>query len=126
VANKADKASEKDYHKFDAIKNRFHVIYLSAKKEEGISELKSDLSGFVKSDPASQQQIIVSNARHYEALKKAEESLRRVKEALETQIPGDLVAMDIRNAIYHLGEITGAISSDDLLGNIFSKFCIGK
>jgi tRNA modification GTPase len=52
--------------------------------------------------------------------------LRRVKEALETQIPGDLVAMDIRNAIYYLGEITGAISSDDLLGNIFSKFYIGK
>ena len=126
VANKSDLASKKDHHKFDSIKDRFHVIYLSAKKEEGISDLKSDLGGFVKSDPASQQQIIVSNARHYKALKKAEESLHRVKEALENQIPGDLVAMDIRNAIYHLGEITGAISSDDLLGNIFSKFCIGK
>ena len=126
VANKSDLAKEKDHNKFDAIKDRFHVIYLSAKQKEGISELKSDLSGFVKNDPASQQQIIVSNARHYEALKKAEESLHRVKEALESQIPGDLVAMDIRNAIYHLGEITGAISSDDLLGNIFSKFCIGK
>ena len=126
VANKSDLAKEKDHNKFDSIKDRFHVIYLSAKKEEGISELKSDLSGFVKNDPASQQQIIVSNVRHYEALKKAEESLHRVKEALESQIPGDLVAMDIRSAIYHLGEITGAISSDDLLGNIFSKFCIGK
>ena len=126
VANKYDLATKKDHNKFDSIKDRFHVIYLSAKKDEGISELKSDLSGFVKNDPASQQQIIVSNARHYEALKKAGESLHRVKEALESQIPGDLVAMDIRNAIYHLGEITGAISSDDLLGNIFSKFCIGK
>jgi tRNA modification GTPase len=126
VANKSDLATEKDHQKFDSIKDRFHVIYLSAKENEGISELKSDLSGFVNSDPASQQQVIVSNARHYEALKKAEESLYRVKEALDSQIPGDLVAMDIRTAIYHLGEITGAISSDDLLGNIFSKFCIGK
>ena len=67
-----------------------------------------------------------SDKINWEALKKAEESLHRVKEALENQIPGDLVAMDIRNAIYHLGEITGAITSDDLLGNIFSKFCIGK
>lgn len=126
VANKSDLATTKDHHKFNVIKDRFHVIYLSAKKEEGISELKSDLIGFVINDPASQQEIIVSNARHFEALKKAEESLHRVKAALDTKVPGDLVAMDIRNAIYHLGEITGAISSDDLLGNIFSKFCIGK
>ena len=126
VANKADKASEKDFHKFDSIRDRFHVISISAKKGDGIEELKSDLSGFIKSDPASQQQIIVSNARHYHALKKAETALLTVQESLTSQIPGDLVAMEIRTAIYHLGEITGAISSDDLLGNIFSKFCIGK
>ena len=126
VANKADKASESDRHKFDDIRQRFHVITLSAKKGEGIEVLKSDLSGFVKNDPASQQQIIVSNVRHYHALKKAETALLTVQESLTNQIPGDLVAMEIRTAIYHLGEITGAISSDDLLGNIFSKFCIGK
>lgn len=69
---------------------------------------------------------IVTNLRHYEALVKTQESLEAALHALENQITGDFVAMDIRRALYHLGEITGEITTDDLLGNIFSKFCIGK
>ena len=126
VANKSDLVNKNDFGKFSAISNRFPVVFLSAKQNEGIQELKSDLSRFIQNDPLSQQQVIITNIRHYDALKKTEQSLFRVREALKIGISGDLVAMDIREAIYHLGEITGTISTDDLLGNIFSKFCIGK
>ncbi len=126
VANKSDKAGEEDLKKLDLFKDQFPVVKLSAKENVGIGELKEDLVAFVKDDPSAAQQIIVSNLRHYEALRKAEESLMAVKLGLEQGISGDLVAMDIRQGIYHLGEITGQITTDDLLGNIFSKFCIGK
>ena len=126
VANKVDLASEKDLHKLDGFKEKYSLVKLSAKEGSGIEELKKDLVAYVKEDPASSQQVIVSNARHYEALKRAENSLLAVKEGLENEVSSDLVAMDIRQGIYYLGEITGQISTDDLLGNIFSKFCIGK
>jgi len=126
IANKIDQASRSDLEKVSAIRDRFQVVELSAKEGQGMDELRKDLLAYVKEDPAASQQIIVSNARHYQALKRAEESLLAVKEGLENGISSDLVAMDIRQGIYHLGEITGQISTDDLLGNIFSKFCIGK
>jgi len=126
VANKVDLASEKDLHKLDGFKEKFSLVKLSAREGSGIEELKKDLVAYLKEDPAASQQVIVSNARHYEALKKAEGSLLAVKEGLENEVSSDLVAMDIRQGIYYLGEITGQISTDDLLGNIFSKFCIGK
>jgi tRNA modification GTPase len=126
IANKIDQASRSDLEKVSAIRDRFQVVELSAREGQGMDELRKDLLAYVKEDPAASQQIIVSNARHYQALKRAEESLLAVKEGLENGISSDLVAMDIRQGIYHLGEITGQISTDDLLGNIFSKFCIGK
>ena len=126
VANKIDQASKSDLEKVSAIRDRYQVVELSAREGQGMDELRRDLLAYVKEDPAASQQIIVSNARHYQALKRAEESLLAVKEGLENGISSDLVAMDIRQGIYHLGEITGQISTDDLLGNIFSKFCIGK
>lgn len=69
---------------------------------------------------------IVTNARHFDALQKAHTSLTDVLQSMEDKITSDFVAMDIRQAIYHLGSITGEISTDDLLGNIFANFCIGK
>ena len=75
---------------------------------------------------AQEQQVVVTNIRHYEALTKANEAINQVTNALEMGIPGDLVAVDIRQSLHFLGEITGEISTDELLGNIFSKFCIGK
>ena len=73
------------------------------------------------------QDTIVSNARHYEALRQTEEALKKTKEGLEEGISGDFIAMDIRTAMRHLGNITGQIDIDtDILGSIFSKFCIGK
>jgi tRNA modification GTPase len=71
-------------------------------------------------------ETIVSNARHYDALIKTAVALEKADEGLETQVTADFVAMDIRQAMFELGTITGDISTDDLLGNIFSKFCIGK
>ena len=69
---------------------------------------------------------IVSNIRHYEALNKANESIQSVTEGLSGNIPSDLLTVDIRSALHYLGEITGEITTDEILGNIFGKFCIGK
>ncbi|MDX2359556.1 MAG: tRNA uridine-5-carboxymethylaminomethyl(34) synthesis GTPase MnmE [Crocinitomicaceae bacterium] len=101
-------------------------IKISAKNGDYIDALKSWLVKAVHGDFDMANETIVSNARHHEALVKTEESLVKAKEGLDTGITGDFVAMDIRQAMFYLGSITGDISTDDLLGNIFSKFCIGK
>lgn len=101
-------------------------IQISAKQGSNIEELKSWLVENVKGNFDMANETIVSNARHHEALLKTAESLSQAKEGLETGITADFVAMDIRQAMYFLGGITGDISTDDLLGNIFANFCIGK
>ncbi len=103
-----------------------NVMFLSAKEGLGVEELKDHLYEFVQNNSFAQQELVVTNARHHAALMKALESLSLVKEGMENKIPGDLVAVDIRKTLYHLSEITGDISTEDLLGSIFSKFCIGK
>lgn len=70
--------------------------------------------------------MIISNVRHYEALKKAAEALDRVVEGIENHLTQDLLAQDLRESLHHLGEITGEITTDEILGNIFRNFCIGK
>lgn len=122
VANKSDKADENVEEKF----SDFNVISISAKEKTGIEELKQRLTEFVNLAPLKEDQTIVTNTRHIEALRNAKNSLLEVVTGFNNQVPGDLVAIDIRKALFHLGEITGEISTDDLLGNIFSKFCIGK
>ena len=74
----------------------------------------------------SQNDVIVTNVRHYEALTKAHEAIARVINGLEMNISGDFLSQDIRECMHYLGEITGQISNDEILGNIFGKFCIGK
>jgi tRNA modification GTPase len=69
---------------------------------------------------------IITNARHYHALKETDKSLIDIRKGLDTNLPGDLLALDIRRCLHYLGEITGEVSSEDLLDYIFSKFCIGK
>ena len=88
--------------------------------------LKGKLFETVLSQGINLESPIVTNARHYEALQKADESLASVRHGLETGVTSDFVAMDIRQALSYLGEITGEVRVEDLLGNIFSKFCIGK
>ncbi|MEP1096969.1 MAG: hypothetical protein ABJG78_17760 [Cyclobacteriaceae bacterium] len=76
--------------------------------------------------PPTQSNVVVTNARHVEGLAQTQEALNRVTEGLTASISNDLVAQDIRSALFHLGEITGEVTTDDLLETIFSKFCIGK
>ena len=101
-------------------------VQISAKAGEGIDELKEWLVKAVTGDFNLADETIVSNARHHEALVNTAGALEKAKSGLEEGVTGDFVAMDIRQAMFHLGSITGDISTDDLLGNIFSKFCIGK
>lgn len=99
-------------------------IYLSAKKNE-VEELTNKLYELV-SVSGEGDGTIVTNLRHYEALEKAQEAIENVNLGLESGITGDFLAIDIRQALHYLGEITGEVTTDDLLGNIFSRFCIGK
>lgn len=101
-------------------------IQISAKEGQNMTELKTWLVDKVKGNFDMANETIVSNARHHEALLKTAESLTQAKNGLETDVTADFVAMDIRQAMFYLGSITGDISTDDLLGNIFAKFCIGK
>lgn len=100
-------------------------MFLSAKFKTNQQDLETALEKAVGSIKV-ENQTIVTNLRHFEALTKAKEALVRVEEGLSTSIPGDLLAMDIRQTLHHLGEITGNVSNDELLGNIFANFCIGK
>ena len=89
-------------------------------------DLKDKLLEFVNTGALRNSDTIITNTRHYDSLLKALEEVEKVRYGLETGLSGDLLAIDIRQALYHFGEITGEITNDDLLGNIFANFCIGK
>ena len=123
VANKVDKANP------EFIKSVFsydNLLLLSAKENIGVEELKDKLLEFVNTGALRNNQTIVTNSRHYDALLKALKEIQKVQQGMDANLSGDLLAIDIRQALYHFGEITGEITSDDLLGNIFANFCIGK
>jgi tRNA modification GTPase len=101
-------------------------LSLSALTGAGISELSTWMVEQITQGVDIQQEVIVTNARHVEELQQTATALQAASEGLENGTTGDFIAMDIRQGMYHLGNITGDISTDDLLGNIFSKFCIGK
>lgn len=124
VANKIDKEDMAyTYREFEAFKD---MIFISAKENTGIEQLKAHLVHLFDNRTVNVTETIVTNARHVEALRHTNVALIKVLEGLNHNVTGDFLAMDIRQALHHLGEITGEISSDDLLGNIFSRFCIGK
>jgi tRNA modification GTPase len=102
------------------------VKLLSAKTGIGVEELTDSLLNLINTGALRNNETIVTNTRHYDALLKAFEEIQKVKHGLESGLSGDLLAIDIRQALYHFGEITGEITNDDLLGNIFANFCIGK
>jgi tRNA modification GTPase len=102
------------------------ALFISAKNREGLEELTNTLLSFVNTGALSNNQTIVTNSRHVDALNKSLEQIIKTIDGLNNGISGDFLAMDIRQALFHLGEITGEISTDDLLDNIFSNFCIGK
>lgn len=113
-------------NKVDISESAAGFLPISAKEGTGINALKSKIVASVQGEFDLAEDTIVSNARHYDALVRTAEALEKALEGLEIGTTGDFVAMDIRQAMFELGSITGDISTDDLLGNIFAKFCIGK
>lgn len=130
ILNKADKATKEQIallRKTLQQKNALSVLSISAKQKDNLQALTSLLYDSVHADELLRSgQLIVSNARHHEALEAAREATHRAQNGLTEGVPGDLLAQDIREVLYHLGTITGEITSQDILNSIFSKFCIGK
>ncbi len=118
IANKADQSTNSPINSNDLV--------ISALNKEDILKLKETISSVFSKIKPDYEGTIVSNARHFEALSNALNDIKKCEEGLQNQISGDLLAMDIRQALYHLGTITGEITNDELLGNIFANFCIGK
>jgi tRNA modification GTPase len=124
VLNKVDQVSSTILDDFKAALPE--LILMSAKNHEGLPELEKALLNIMGLDQANASGTLVTNIRHYQQLVQTQETLIGVLNALKTGLTGDLIAQDLRHALHHLGEITGQISNDDLLKNIFGKFCIGK
>ena len=103
-----------------------HAIFISAKNNEGIETLKERLLTFVNTKELSNNETIVTNLRHYEELQLTLHEINTIINGLHKGISGDFLAINIRQALFHLGSITGEVTTDTLLGNIFGKFCIGK
>jgi tRNA modification GTPase len=123
IGNKIDLVHELEIkQKFSG---RTDIIYLSSKEQIGMNLLESRLKQVLNKDQIKND-VIISNIRHYQGLLLAGESLQQVLESMAIGRSGELLAFDIRKAIFHLSEIIGEVSTDDLLENIFSKFCIGK
>lgn len=101
-------------------------IYISAKSGNNLDLLKDQLLHIINTEALQNSAVIVTNVRHYEALTKALQSLQEVNTGLNTGITGDFLAIDIRRTLHFLAEIVGEVTSEDLLGTIFGKFCIGK
>lgn len=125
VANKVDQLGlKKARGKYNALKQ--DVIYISSKEGTNLDKLKKQLTSLVNIGKVKPDQTVVTNARHYEALVKSKDALCAVLDGLSNSISGDLLALDIRNALHHLGLITGSIVPDDVLDSVFGRFCIGK
>ena len=125
VGNKIDK-EDIDYTKSEFSDIKEKIVFISAKNKTHIDELKKQLVTLFDNRTVNVSETIVTNARHANALQQTNNALNKVMIGLNNNVTGDFLATDIRNALHYLGEITGEISSDDLLKNIFSKFCIGK
>ncbi len=123
ILNKIDKAKIKlnptDF-------NNAKIIEISAKHKTNIQILEQTLLKIINFNTFDQNDIIITNVRHFEALKKSHEAAKRVIDALKQGISSDFLAFDIREMLHFLGEITGEITNDEILGNIFKNFCIGK
>tara|TARA_R110002051_G_scaffold13808_6_gene45638 strand:+ start:3246 stop:4643 length:1398 start_codon:yes stop_codon:yes gene_type:complete len=124
LVNKADTLTEDDKNKIGSYLE--NVKYLSAKTGEGVEELQNSLLEFVNTGALRNNETIVTNTRHYNSLLKALEEIEKVQFGMKAELSSDLMAIDVREALYHLGEITGQVTNDELLGNIFANFCIGK
>ena len=110
----------------NSISHDFDFIKISAVENQNIQDLKNELSSYVEHLKTEESNVVITNQRHFEALQKSLDAVHKVKEAIAFQISTELLAYELRNALEHLGEISGEVTNDEVLGNIFSKFCIGK
>jgi tRNA modification GTPase len=124
VGNKVD--PEKLHEAHQKFASNGSLLFISAKHGYQLDTMKQRMVGLVLQDQINTENVIVTNARHYHALKEVLQSLEEIQIGLESQLPGDLLALEIRRCLQYLGEITGEITNDDQLDYIFSKFCIGK
>jgi tRNA modification GTPase len=128
VANKTDLALESTFHAVKNIKPGANedLVFISAKGKTNLDELIHRMSETLSLDKVSSEDVIVTNMRHFEALKHALASIERTEQGLETLVSGDFLAQDIRECLHHLGSIIGEVTEDEVLGYIFKHFCIGK
>jgi tRNA modification GTPase len=128
VFNKIDKIAEDERdvlaHLFDQFDGE--RIYISAKNRINTEALENALIKASQLPEIQTDDVVINNVRHFEALENALQAIQRVSQGLDTNISGDFLSQDIRECMHFLGEITGQISNDEILGNIFGKFCIGK
>ncbi|WP_245827103.1 tRNA uridine-5-carboxymethylaminomethyl(34) synthesis GTPase MnmE [Reichenbachiella faecimaris] len=122
VGNKLDKVLSQQ----SPLTNNEHYVSISAKSKAGVEPLKDLIWSKSQMDNFKPGNVVVTNARHYQSLVNTQNALHDVLRGIDNQITNDFLAQDIRHALHFLGEITGEITTDDLLANIFSKFCIGK
>jgi len=122
VGNKIDASSKK----INAFRNFDGILYISASHKSGLEELKKKLLDTINYAALKTGDTVVTNMRHFESLSNTSASLHKVLLAIEQKTTSDFLAQDIRQALYFLGEITGEVTNDEILGNIFGKFCIGK
>ncbi|MCB0444858.1 MAG: tRNA uridine-5-carboxymethylaminomethyl(34) synthesis GTPase MnmE, partial [Gelidibacter sp.] len=123
LANKVDKIDDSQIAEMQS--KISDLQFLSAKTGFGVEQLTNSLLNLINTGALRNNETIVTNSRHYDALLKAFEEIQKVNYGLDSGLSGDLLAIDIRQALYHFGEITGEVTNDDLLGNIFANFCIG-
>jgi tRNA modification GTPase len=129
IINKCDKSQsgeETELKRKIILEGKEILLFISALEKLGIDNLRLQLGETAVKDQLNSNDVIITNIRHYEALIHVSDSLDRVLKGLDNGIPEDFLAIDIRQAIHYLGEITGEITTDEILGNIFKNFCIGK
>jgi tRNA modification GTPase len=130
IINKSDlltiEEQENITKQLSAFDFRLSSIFISAKQKTGIDKLKNKLLSFINTGILRNNETIVTNTRHYDSLLKALDEIQKVNYGLQSNLSSDLMAIDIKEALYHFGMITGEVTNDELLGNIFANFCIGK
>ncbi len=124
IANKIDLMEEIPHDFRDLVE--LETIFVSAKRKENIQMITDSLLRSLDTAGEESQGVVVANSRHYEALAKTLEAILAIREGIADDISGDLLAIDLRGALHHLGSITGEVTSDEILGEIFGRFCIGK